>query len=303
MNIVHMGPSHHPKLAGPLHRTQINLAVPQGGEMEREKISLTKEKETLLITLYGKALESRQPDSLLRDRFADEAIGRIDYDFTRLKVDDNMGVGLAIRAKTLDDWVTAFLAKHPDAMVLHLGCGLDTRVFRLDPPTGVEWFEVDYPEVIELRRKLYPARENYHLIGSSVTDPGWLDKVPRDRPALVVAEGLMPYLSPEEGPKLFARLVSYLESGEIIGDAYSDFGLWLVSLAPSIRATGAELRWGINDAHDLEKAVPGLKLVEEVSAYKPEHTARMDWMSRWLILVWSFIPPLRRVGRLLRYRF
>ncbi|MEI5682253.1 MULTISPECIES: class I SAM-dependent methyltransferase [unclassified Mesorhizobium] len=271
--------------------------------MGREKVALTKEKETLLITLYGKALESRQPDSLLKDHFAAEAVGRIDYDFARLKVDNNMSVGLAIRAKTLDDWVSEFLAKHSDAMVLHLGCGLDTRIFRLDPPAGVEWFDVDYPEVIALRRKLYPERQNYHLIGSSVTDPAWLDKVPHDRPALVVAEGLMPYLPAEEGPRLFARLVSHLARGEIIGDAYSDFGLWLVSLAPSIRATGAELRWGINDARDLEKAVPGLKLVEEVSAYKPEHTARMDWASRWLILLWSFIPPLRRVGRLLRYRF
>ncbi len=271
--------------------------------MEREKITLTKEKETLLITLYGKALESRQPDSLLKDHFANEAVGKIDYDFDRLKVDHNLGVGLAIRAKTLDEWVMEFMAGNPDAIVLHLGCGLDTRVFRIDPPAAIEWYDVDYPEVIALRRKLYPQRQNYHLIASSVIDPAWLDQVPRNRPAMVVAEGLTPYLPAEEGPKLFARLVSHLAGGEIIGDAYSDLGLKLVSLAPSFRATGAEVHWAINDPRDLEKAAPGLELVEEVSAYKPEHTARMDWTSRWLIFVWSFIPPLRRVGRLLRYRF
>src|SRR5688500_2190016 len=108
--------------------------------MAGEKVHFTKEKETLLITLYGKALESRRPGSLLNDRYANEAIGKIDYDFSRLKVDENLGVGLAIRARRLDDWVRDFLAHNPGATVLHLGCGLDTRIFRIDPPADVRWF-------------------------------------------------------------------------------------------------------------------------------------------------------------------
>jgi len=50
--------------------------------MAGEKVNLTGARETLLMTLYGKALESRLPDSLLRDRFADEAVRKIDYDFS-----------------------------------------------------------------------------------------------------------------------------------------------------------------------------------------------------------------------------
>src|SRR5690242_19908377 len=70
--------------------------------MASERVNLTGARETLLMTLYGKALESRLPRSLLEDHFADEAVRNIDYDFSRLKVDDNLGIGLAIRAKTLD---------------------------------------------------------------------------------------------------------------------------------------------------------------------------------------------------------
>jgi O-methyltransferase involved in polyketide biosynthesis len=66
---------------------------------------------------------------------------------------------------------------------------LDSRVFRLDPNAPVRWFDVDYPEVIEVRRRLYPQRAGYRMIGSSVTDPGFLDGVPRNRPAMIVAEG------------------------------------------------------------------------------------------------------------------
>ena len=101
-----------------------------------------------------------------------------------------------MRAKAFDDWTSPFIDRHPDAIVLHLGCGLDSRVFRVDPPAAVSWFDVDLPEVIELRRRLYPARDDgYRLIGASVTDLGWLREMPRDRPAMVVAEGLMPYLA------------------------------------------------------------------------------------------------------------
>ncbi|TIP36868.1 MAG: class I SAM-dependent methyltransferase, partial [Mesorhizobium sp.] len=130
--------------------------------MAGERVDLTGARETLLMTLYGKALESRLPNSLLQDRFADEAVRRIDYDFSRLKVDGNLGLGFAIRAKTLDLCVADFLARYPDAIVLNLGCGLDTRIFRLDPLPGVDWFDVDYSEVIELRRRLYPPRDCYH---------------------------------------------------------------------------------------------------------------------------------------------
>lgn len=268
-----------------------------------EKVNLTGAKETLLLTLYGKALESRLPNSLLRDYFADEAVRNIDYDFSRLKVDNNLGIGLAIRAKTLDVCVQDFLARNPDAIVLHLGCGLDTRIFRIDPPAGVDWFDVDYPEVIDLRRRLYPVRDRYHLIASSLTEPGWLNEVPRDRPAIVVAEGLTPYLAAEEGQQLFSRLVGHLSSGELVFDAYSRLGLKIIRLNSSFRATGAEVHWSIENPHELERAVPKLRFIEDIPAYKPEHAARMRWLAKLFVRLWKYIPALRKIGRLLRYRF
>ena len=91
------------------------------------KDSFTKEKETLLATLYARAMESRSANPILRDEMAEDAVRRIDYDFDRLKVDT---LSIAMRAKQFDLWTAEFLAGHPDAIVLHLGCGLDSRVFR-----------------------------------------------------------------------------------------------------------------------------------------------------------------------------
>lgn len=276
--------------------------------MQTETVVLAREKETLLITLWAKAGESLLPDSLLKDHFAADAANRIDYDFARLEVDRDLMVGLAMRAHILDGWTRDFLADHGDAIVLHLGCGLDSRISRIDPPAGVDWYEVDYPEVIALRRKLYPSREGHHLIGSSVTEPGWIADLPQDRPTMIVAEGLLPYLPEEEVPLLLERLVSHCPQGEIIFDAYSAFGLRMIALQPSIKATGATLHWALDDPADLERQVPGLTLVAEVTAYDPNgydpaQIARMSWPARLAIQFFSLIPPLARIGLLLRYRF
>lgn len=276
--------------------------------MQTETVALTREKETLLITLWAKAGESLLPDSLLKDRFAAEAATRIDYDFARLKVNRDLMVGLAMRAHALDGWTRDFLGRHPEALVLHLGCGLDSRVFRIDPPAGVDWYDIDYPDVIALRQKLYPARDGYHLIGSSVTEPGWIAGLPRDRPTMIVAEGLLLYLPEEEVPLLLERLVRRSPSGEIVFDAYSPFGLKLIAMQPSIKATGAALHWSLDDPCELERQVPGLELVTEMTAYDPDgydpaQIARMSWPARLTMQFFSLIPPLARIGLLLRYRF
>lgn len=276
--------------------------------MQTETVALTREKETLLITLWAKAGESLLPDSLLKDRFAAEAATRIDYDFARLKVNRDLMVGLAMRAHALDGWTRDFLGRHPEALVLHLGCGLDSRVFRIDPPAGVDWYDIDYPDVIALRQKLYPARDGYHLIGSSVTEPGWIAGLPRDRPTMIVAEGLLLYLPEEEVPLLLERLVRRSPSGEIVFDAYSPFGLKLIAMQPSIKATGAALHWSLDDPYELERQVPGLELVTEMTAYDPDgydpaQIARMSWPARLTMQFFSLIPPLARIGLLLRYRF
>jgi hypothetical protein len=74
---------------------------------------------------------------------------------------------VATRAATFDLLTTRYLADHPDATVLHLGCGMDSRVFRVDPPASVQWFDVDYPDVIDLRLSAH-ARSSMSICGRSL---------------------------------------------------------------------------------------------------------------------------------------
>lgn len=271
-----------------------------------EKVHLTHEKATLLITLYAKAEESRLPDSLLRDHYAADAVARIDHDFSKLGMNRDEMIGLSMRAYTLDAWVREFIAAHRGATVLHLGCGLDSRVFRVDPPPDVSWFDVDYPDVIELRKKLYPSRPGYQLLGSPIANLAWLAKIPADKPTLVVAEGLFLYLQEDDVLQLLRAVTTQFPSGEIAFDAYSRWGLAMVRRNRMIRQTGALTFWSLGNPQDLESQVPGLRLRAEQWVFEEgdgKQWARFTWPSRMLVWLMRRVPPLRRLGRLLRYRY
>ena len=149
----------------------------------------------MLATFYAKALDADLPKPILGDRWAKEIVDRIDYDWSKTSITKANSPSVTTRSAHFDNWARQFLAVHPEATVVHLGCGLDARAFRLDPGPGVEWYDVDYPDVIDLRRQLFPSRDNYHVIAASVTDPGWLAEVRSDRPTLMIGEGLTMYLT------------------------------------------------------------------------------------------------------------
>lgn len=107
--------------------------------------------ETMLATLYSHALESRRPDGLIRDPRAEELVARIDYDFAGRQMGADDQAASCLRLRQFDRFAQAFLAAHPDSVVVHVGCGLDTRFDRVDNGR-VEWYDLDLPEVIELRR-------------------------------------------------------------------------------------------------------------------------------------------------------
>jgi O-methyltransferase involved in polyketide biosynthesis len=116
-------------------------------------ISLTGVPETLLIPLYVRAKESRRPDAMQRDDIAVAVIDQLDYDFTRIKLQGHDELGIILRLREFDRFARDFLTAHPDGVIVHIGCGLDTRFERVDNG-GVEWYDLDLPDVIELHRKL-----------------------------------------------------------------------------------------------------------------------------------------------------
>jgi methyltransferase (TIGR00027 family) len=233
---------------------------------------------TNLVTLYLRAYESRSQRPILGDRAAAEAVDRIDYDFKRIHRNSLPASNqylVVLRAKQLDDWCADFLARHPDAVVLHLGCGLDGRAFRLEVPESVLWFDLDQPGVIELRRRLYDETERYRMIGSSVTDPRWPDQIPTGRPTLVVAEGLLMYIEGDEVRRLFERLTDRFDRGELLFDTLPP-----IATRVSKVFTKGITKWGIRDARDIEKWNPRLRFLEQTSTLAGYDKIDVTWV-RW----------------------
>jgi O-methyltransferase involved in polyketide biosynthesis len=272
--------------------------------MELEKVRLAGAQETTLATLYGKAMESRRPDSVLGDREADAALRKIDYDFSRLRVRRSDQLSLAMRAKAYDGWVQQFLDTNPECTVLHLGCGLDTRVYRVDPPPTVRWYDIDLPDVIELRQRLFPARDGAQMLAASITDPRLLESIPGDTPVLAIAEGLTPYLRAVEGLALLRRITEHFPRGEILFDGYGRLGVWFLQRYGCVKASGAQLDWSINDPREIERAVPGLILDAELwYTNAPGIEQHYSWLYRRFAAALYYVTPVRRLGRPLRYRF
>ncbi len=224
------------------------------------KIQLKNEMETLLIPLYGKAKMSEM--GVFKDPYAEAAIKKLDYDYSRLKIKTKTQIMLAMRAAIIDDFTKNFISANPNCLILHLGCGLDARVMRIGLHTRM-WYDLDFPEVVDMKKQLYGETENYKYIASSVTDIRWIDRIEViENEILVIAEGLLMYLSEEEIKILFRALESKFQSYTIVFDAYSKLTVKSSKKHPSLKKTGASIKWGVDDGREIEGYLESVKHLE-----------------------------------------
>lgn len=256
----------------------MNIALPE----------FTPAQESLFLTLGSRALDSRLPRPFLGDAMADEIITTIGYGLDRFpqlttKLLDRRSkvFDVAVRAKIFDEMVRRFVLRRPDAVVLDLGAGLDGRMSRVNPPPAVEWYDVDYPEVVALRRKLLPQPANAHNVGADLTDPDWLHDIPRDRPAMIVADGLVLFLAQDDFVSLLNRLTAHFPGGELALNAYTTYAMWTFTHSRAMRAiAGGMANPGLNDPRRLEHWVDGLRLLEEILLTRTPEVAELPVIRR-----------------------
>ncbi len=257
----------------------------------------------MLATLYAKALDADLPNPILGDRYAKEIVERIDYDWTKTAIAARNSPSVTTRTAHFDGWARQFLAVHSSAVVVHVGCGLDSRYFRLQPSPQVEWYDVDYPEVATLCTRLFPASDHYHVVAASVTDPSWLAQIPDDRPTLMIAEGLTMYLSEQEGVALLRRVVDRFGRGELQFDAFNRLGVKSQWINTVVRRSGSTLRWGIDRPDEILEAVPGTRLLSWVRWFESDTFERLPRAYQVMGRVMSRVPALANMSQYHRYAF
>lgn len=155
--------------------------------------------------------------------------------------------------------------------------------------------------MIDLRRQLFPDREAYHLVGASLDDLRWMDDVPRGRPGLLIAEGVLQYLSEMEVKALLNAVVAHFPGGQMIFDACNSM---IVKRAGSnVGGTGATYKWGLDDPQDIKQLEPKLELIKE---FRPRELVAFDRFPLWLrglFRAMEVSSALRRTERTLVYRY
>ncbi len=268
---------------------------------ENTKQTLSGVAETLLITLYIRAMESQRPDALIKDVKAVALVKQLSYDFDRVrqvKMDEDDKLTVILRNRQFDRYVRDFLTRHPDSVVVHIGCGLDARLERVDNGI-VEWYDLDLPDVIALRRELFGDEgKRHHLLGCSAFDRAWLDAVPvpRGRPMLCLAEGVLMYFNEEQVKSLVLMLRDHFPGVELVIDAFSPFLVRANNLRMSLTRLGVHYGWGLRRGQELERWGEGIRLLDEWG-YFDEPEPRLDHI-RWM----RHIPLLARVLRIYHYR-
>jgi O-methyltransferase involved in polyketide biosynthesis len=210
--------------------------------------------ETLLIPLYIRARESQRPDGLISDEQAVRMVSQIEYDFSHLKLQRHDEIALIVRTNKFDSHVRDFLKRNPESVVVHIGCGLDTRFERVDNGQ-VEWFDLDLPEVMRLRQKLIHSEcSHYHALAASVLEDSWLDEVSRfkPRPFMFMAEGVLPYFEEAQVKSLFLKLGEHFPGCELVCEAHTPFGNWANNLHLAYVKSPARMHWSLKGGKEVE---------------------------------------------------
>ena len=222
--------------------------------------------KTLYIPLYGKAMVSRQ-GIILHDPTAERIWDAEGFPIRGKSRSRWLSYNMAMRARVFDDWTETMLARHEDALVLHVGCGLDSRCLRVHTACS-GWIDCDFPEVIALRQKYYTETERYHMLALDASDPKALAALPESGTAAVVLEGLSMYLTNEQLVAFLEGLRERYPRLHVLMDVYTDFGARASKLKNPVNDLGVTRLYGVKDIQALLRA-SGLRVKAEHS-FTPE---------------------------------
>lgn len=230
----------------------------------KRSIELGDVQKTLLIPLYGRAIETRNGGGLLCDPKAVAMVEAIDYDFLQF-ADEATVKSCVLRTAIFDEWVRGFLAVHPDGTVIEIGAGLNTRFERLDNGR-LRWVDLDLPDSMLLRRQFFVDSARRKSVAGSVLDEAWAD-IARTNPGpyFLVAEGVFVYLREEEVKRALALIAHRFPDASVAFDTADHTALKALREQNIKTEIKARLNWSCDDPRDVEQWDLGYSLVESRS--------------------------------------
>ena len=206
--------------------------------------------KTLYIPLYGKSYVSKKK-LFLDDKKAEEIWKAEGFSLKGKSKSKWLAYYMGIRSAVFDAWLKRQMTELQDAVIIHIGCGMDSRVIRVGTD-GHKWYDVDFPEVIEERKRYYSEAENYQMIAGDARDCRWLTMIKESHSAIVVMEGVSMYLTVEEMQSLTNSLFSHFENIALLEDCYTSFAAKISKYRNPINDVGVTEVYGIDDPRDYQ---------------------------------------------------
>lgn len=215
---------------------------------------------TLYIPLYGKAFVSRS-GIILRDETAERIWAAEEFPLKRRSRSRWLAYYMGMRSAVFDRWLREKLDENPDAVILHLGCGMDSRAERMGT-RGRLWFDVDFPEVIAERRRYYQETDTYRMLCADIRDAAWLENVPKGAAAIIVMEGVSMYLRPEALKEAVSGWAVHFPHVHVLMDCYTTFAAKASRYKNPINDVGVTSVFGLDDPKSLAEGT-GLSFLRE----------------------------------------
>jgi methyltransferase (TIGR00027 family) len=242
--------------------------------------------KTLLIPLWARAAESQRTDAIIKDPIAVDLVNKINFDFSVFDKEWMTLLVVAIRTEILDREAKAFIVNHPDAIIINLGCGLDTRFFRLDNGK-IRWYDLDLPETISVKKQFFVETDRYKLLAKSVFDDSWINDIPRaGEPVLLIAEGLLMYFPEPQIKELFNQLVAVFSGAEMLLEEVSPLFVENSKKPQTTKRFGIDVtfEWGSTSGKELERFNDRIRFISEWNV--------MDFhKGRWKLMRWIARAP------------
>ena len=228
--------------------------------------------KTLYIPLYGKAYVSSR-GLLLKDKMAEEIWNAEGFPLKGKAKSKWLAYYMGMRSAVFDHWTKKQLQEHPGAVILHMGCGMDSRCIRVRTENS-RWYDVDFPEVISERKRYFEETESYQMIGSDIREEAWLSGIPGGKTAIVVMEGVSMYLQRSELREVLKRLKDHFGEIRILMDTYTVFAAKATRYKNPINEVGVTVVYGLDDPEELEEGT-GI-------TFRQEHSLTPDRLIRQL---------------------
>jgi O-methyltransferase involved in polyketide biosynthesis len=211
---------------------------------------MTEVNKTLYIPLYGKAYVSKK-GLFLNDKKAEGIWEKEKFTLKGKSKSKWLAYYMGIRSAVFDEWLRQQMEKLPSAVVICIGCGMDSRIIRVGAKNH-KWYDVDFLEVIEERKRYFNESNNYKMIASDVRESKWLSNIKETQYAIVVMEGVSMYLTIEEMQNLANSLCTHFENLILLTDCYTSFAVKMSKLRNPIKDVGVTEVYGIVNPQDYQ---------------------------------------------------